>query len=121
MHTRADAAGRAAGERGAVFLIGTLQSARRWEMSLINRLELVRLCNEIETLVKGEDFDYGYNQGGVRVHVMSGKKAEAEGGFIEAAKTYLNARRTAKGEDLAKAKEAFLLAFEEYAKKMGYA
>ncbi len=90
-------------------------------MSLANRLELQRLCNQIEALVKGEDLDFGYNQGGVRVSVMSGKKAEADGRFIEAMKAYLSAKRSADSDTLVKAKERFVAAFEEYASSMGYA
>jgi hypothetical protein len=89
-------------------------------MSLANRLELKRLCHQIEALVKSEDLDFGYNQGGVRVSVMSGKKAETYGTFVEAMKTFRSAARRANGDELAKAKEEFVAAFLEYAEKMGY-
>ena len=90
-------------------------------MSLANRSELQRLCSEIEILVKGEDLDLSYNQGGVRVTVLSGTKAKAEDAFIRAIKTYLSAKRFASSANEGeKAKEAFLHAFDEYAKEMGY-
>jgi hypothetical protein len=89
-------------------------------MSLANRLKLQGLCNQIEELVKSEDLDFGYNQGGVRVSVMSGKKADAHGKFIEAEMAFLSALRTATGDVLAEAKDAFAEAFGVYAKEMGY-
>jgi hypothetical protein len=90
-------------------------------MSLANRRELQRLCSEIETLVKGEDLDVSYNQGGVRVTVFSGTRAMAEGAFINAMKTYMRAKRSAtSAEEREKAKEAFLHAFDDYVKAMSY-
>jgi hypothetical protein len=90
-------------------------------MSLANRFELQRLCGEIEKLVAHEELDFSYNQSGVRIAVFSGTKAQSEIAFIDAMKMYRNAKRSAKGDEkLEKAKETFLLAFDEFVKKMGY-
>jgi len=51
---------------------------------------------------------------------MSGKKADAHRKFIEAEKAFLSALRTATGDELSEAKDAFAEAFGEYAKEMGY-
>jgi hypothetical protein len=90
-------------------------------MSPANTPELQRLCYAIQTLVTGRDLDLSYNQGGVRITVLSGTKAQAEGDFIKAMSTYLSAKQfMASAQEGERATGAFLQALDKYTKAMGY-
>ncbi len=88
-------------------------------MSLMNRLEIVGLCNKIEELVRGQKFSYGYHQGGVHIGISTGEDAAAEQVFKHAVGKYLMAtRHPAPGADPAQARATLIAALDEYVSKI---
>lgn len=78
-------------------------------MSLVNRLEIVGLCNQLEAVVGMQDFTYGYVGTTHNVHfgILGGKYAIAEKEFLAALRQYASSHD----------KEALVAAVDVYIEK----